>query len=94
MASIRNGPNLRKAEPARSPTPPDDSRGGLLASIRQGGNLKKAEPVVREEAPAPTDGNLADLLRNALSNRIKAVAGSGADLFDVDSEEEESDGEW
>ena len=76
-------------QPASSLPAASDSRGDLLSSIRQGHKLKSAaertetprsaQPGSGKTAqpPADTSDDLANALRNALSNRLNAIAGSG-----------------
>lgn len=61
-----------------------------MDAIRGGAKLKSAAEALQEAPPPPKEGagdDLADALRNALQNRVKAVAGS-------DSEEDDSEDDW
>ncbi|KAJ3034286.1 hypothetical protein HK097_004559 [Rhizophlyctis rosea] len=72
-----------------------DGRGDLLAQIRNTGGASALKPAaVRESPPSPppaaggaSENDLAAALRNALSDRQKALAGS-------DSDEDEDEDDW
>ncbi|KAJ3340907.1 hypothetical protein HDU91_000781, partial [Kappamyces sp. JEL0680] len=77
------------AGPVASAAPKSGAPVDLLAAIRTGTTLKSvaSDAVSPKAADAGTGDDLADALRNALQNRVKAVAGS-------DSDDDDDDDEW